>query len=340
MERKLRAGVLGLRMGDAHCIGYRNNPYCELVAICDPDTERLADRQAEYHAKLATADWREVVSSPEVDVVSVASPDYFHAEQCIAALKAGKHVLCEKPLTLALDEAKKIVRAVEAGPAKFMIGQVCRYAPGFVMAKKLIDDGMIGDLYFVESEYAHNYNVAPGIGRWRVDARREPMIGGGCHAVDLLRWIAGDAVTVSAFSNHKCLTDWPVNDCTVAILTFPNGVIGKVFCSIGCTRPYTMRSVFYGTKGTIICDNTSPDVKLCSGKIMTDKLDWTTIPVNIANHNVSAEIADLVDCIRLDKPVATSVYEGLKTVATAMAAAESAKRGGQPVNVADLLAGA
>ena len=140
-----------------------------------------------------------------------------------------------------------------------------------------------------------------------------------------------------AVSNHKCLADWPVNDATIAILTFPNNIIGKVMCSIGCTRPYTMRSVFYGTAGTIICDNTSPDLKICSRKLMGDKLDWTTIPVNIANHNVTGEIADFVECIMQNRPVKTNVYEGAKTVATAMAAVESAKRGGQPVQVSDLL---
>ena len=337
MEKKLRAGVLGLMMGDAHCVGYRSNPNCELTAICDPVAETLAERQEKYQVALATADWRQVVDSPDVDIVSVASPDYFHAEQCIAALRNGKHVLCEKPMTLSLPEARDIIAEVEKGKAKFMIGQVCRYAPGFVQAKKLIGDGLIGDLYFVESEYAHNYGVAPGVGNWRVDARREPMIGGACHAVDLLRWIAGDAIQASALSNHKCLTDWPVNDCTVAIFTFPNNVIGKVMCSIGCTRPYTMRSVFYGTEGTIICDNTSPDLKICSKKLMGAKLDWTTIPVNIASHNITAEITEFVDCILKDKPVLTSVYEGAKTVATAMAAVESAKLGGQPVKVAEIL---
>ena len=98
-----------------------------------------------------------------------------------------------------------------------------------------------------------------------------------------------------------------------------------------------MRSVFYGTQGTIICDNTSAEIRICSKKLMTDKLDWTTIPVNIANHNVTAEIREFVDCILNDKPVLTDVYEGAKTVATAMAAVESAKLGGQPVKVAELL---
>ena len=109
-------------------------------------------------------------------------------------------------------------------------------------------------------------------------------------------------------------------------------------CSIGCTRPYTMRSAFYGTEGTIICDNTSADIKVCSKKLMHDKLDFASLPVNIANHNVSAEIAEFVDCIINNKAVLTDVYEGAKTVATAMAAVESAKRGGEVIKIADIFA--
>ena len=333
---KYQAGVIGLSMGHGHCIGYRNHPNCELGAICDVDEARLNANKNEFGVAQASTDYRDIIANPDIDVISIASPDFFHAEHCIAAIRAGKHVLCEKPLTLDLAEAKQIIAEVEKSKVKFMIGQVCRYAPGFSLAKRLIEQGAIGELYFVESEYAHNYNSAKGVNNWRIDARREPFIGGGCHAVDLLRWVAGEAYEVSAFANHKCLADWPVNDCTIAIYKFANNVIGKVLVSIGCVRPYTMRSCFYGTEGTIICDNTSPDIKICSRKFMAGKLDFATMPVNIANHNVSAEIADFMKCIINDTPVETNIYEGARTVAAALAAAESAKLGGQPVKIEQL----
>ena len=337
-KKKLQAGVIGLHMGNGHCIGYRDNPHCELAAICDLKPETLADKQKLYSPRLATTDYRDLINDPELDIISVVTPDYFHAEQCIAALRAGKHVLCDKPLTLDLEEAKAIIAEVERGQAKFMIGQVCRYAPGFMLAKRLVDQGMIGDLYFVESEYAHHYGKARGVDDWRVDPRREPVIGGGCHAIDLLRWIAGDVQKVTALANHKCLTDWPVNDCTVALLQFADQVMGKVMVSIGCVRPYTMRTVLCGTEGTIICDNKNPEIEICSQKLMQGKLEFAKLPVNIANHNVSGEIVDFVDCILNDRAVETNVYEGAKTVATALAAVKSAELGGLPVEVEDVMA--
>ena len=335
-DGKYQVGVIGLGMGYSHCVGYRENAYCDIAAICDVDESRLEKCKKEFAPRICTRDYMDIVNDPEIDIVSVASPDFFHGEHCIAALRAGKNVMCEKPMTLTMDQAKGIIAEVEKGGPKFMIGQVCRYAPGFVLAKRLIDDGMIGELYFVESEYAHNYGHSKGVNCWRVDARREPVVGGGCHAIDLLRWIAGDAIEVSAFANHKCLDDWPVNDCTIAILKFGKDVIGKAMTSIGCVRPYTMRSVFYGKEGTIITDNTSPTIKVCSKKLMQGTLDWATLPVNIANHNVGAEIAEFVDCIRNGTPVLTNVYEGAKTVATALAAVKSVSLGGQPVKVEDM----
>ena len=337
MDRsKIGVGVIGLRMGRGHLSGYAGNARTEIVGVCDVDAQLLAERKTEFAARIASTDYRDLLADPDIHLVSVASPDYYHAEQSVAAMEAGKDVLCEKPLTLSMTEAKAIIAAVETTGRRFMIGQVCRFAPGFALAKRMIERGDIGQLYLAESEYAHSYRHARGVREGRVDPRREPVIGGGCHAVDLLRWIAGDVAEVHAYANHTCLTDWPVNDCTIATCKFENGVVGKVMVSIGCIRPYTMRSVFYGTQGTIVCDNTSPHIQLCCTKDMSGPPAFATIPVNIANHNVAAEIDELVDCIVRDTPVVTNVYEGAKTVATCIAVVESAKTG-RSVCVADLL---
>ena len=333
-DSPLGAAVIGLRMGASHARGYQANPDTKLVAICDTNPELLAREKEEYGVDIAVRDYRELLESPDIHVISVVSPDYYHAEQSIAALEAGKDVLCDKPLTLDIEEAKAIVDAVEQTGRKFMIGQVCRYAPGFALAKKMIERGEIGELYFVESEYAHSYRGARGANDWRVDPRREPVIGGGCHAVDLLRWVAGNIEEVSAYANHRCLSDWPVNDCTVATLRFRNGVIGKVMVSIGCIRPYTMRSVFYGTEGTIVCDNTSPDIRVCSNRNLQGRLEFATFPVNVANHNVGAEINEFVDCIRKNRKVETDVYEGARTIAACVAIVRAAADG-RPVRVED-----
>jgi UDP-N-acetylglucosamine 3-dehydrogenase len=332
LAKEIGAGVIGLRMGRAHLAGYQNNPHTEILGICDTDEEILARMKKEFNVPLAVKDYRKLLEEKEIRMVSIATPDFVHTRQALDAMEAGKDILCEKPMTASVEEAKEIITAVRRTGRRFMVGQVCRYAPGFILAKKMVVDGKVGELFLVESEYAHSYAKSPGVGNWRKDPRREPFLGGGCHAVDLLRWIAGDAKEVFAYSNHKCLTDWPVDDCTVALYKFPENVIGKVMVSIGCIRPYTMRTVLYGTKGTIICDNTSPQIYLCKQGNFRNMPAFASYPVEIESHNVSDEIAEFVDCILNDKPVLTNEIEGAKTVATCLAAVESAKTG-RPVKI-------
>lgn len=338
---KLRAGVIGLRMGSSHALAYQNNPRTELYGICDLNEQLLQEVKKAYDVPFATTDYRELVHHPDVSIVSVATPDFYHREQCVEALLAGKDVVCEKPMALTLEDCRAIVEAVRLSGRRFMIGQVCRFAPGFVLTKQIVDSGDIGELFFVESEYAHDYRPVPGVGNWRKDPSRprEPFIGGACHAVDLLRWIAGDPLEAFAYANHKSLTDWPVNDTTIAIYKFENNIIGKVFCSIGCIRPYTMRSVFYGTRGTVISDNTSDHILLCTQRYFKEKHQYkfARIPVSTASHNVSAEINYFVERILKQEEIEMNELEGAKTVASCLGAIFSVREG-KPVDIRSLYA--
>jgi predicted dehydrogenase len=213
-----------------------------------------------------------------------------------------------------------------------MIGQVARFSPGFCKAKELVDAGRIGDLYFVESEYAHSYTIHPGVHNWRITPERNGFIGGGCHAVDLLRWIAGNPTEVMAYSNHKCLTDWPADDCTIGIYKFPNGVIGKVFASIGCCRNYTMRTCLYGTKGTIICGYGMPEITIYEGEGFLENgalafTKPTKIPVEIKSHNVGSELEVFLEALVEGKPAPVPSIEGASTVAVCTTTVRSAHEG-------------
>ncbi|MBT3374663.1 MAG: Gfo/Idh/MocA family oxidoreductase [Lentisphaerae bacterium] len=330
MAARLGIGTIGLQAGRPDF--WKDSTSVETRAICDLREEKVQEYTEKYPDAYATTDWREVVTRPDVDIVFVASPDQLHAEMTTSALRAGKHVLCEKPMALSVDECADMIRTAEETGRKLMVGQVCRFAPGFVKAKELIDEGTIGDLFFVESEYAHDYARIPGVGEWRKTPERHGIVGGGCHAVDLLRWIAGNVQEVFGYSNRKMLTDWPVEDTTIAVLKFEqNDVMGKVFCSIGCKRPYTMRSVFYGSLGTIVCDNLSPQIQVAS-EALEGQHKWCDIPVGVSSHDKGAEVDALAKAIRDDTPPIPDAREGARTVATCIAAIESS-RSGLPVQV-------
>lgn len=333
--RRIKVGVVGLRMGGEHLTAYLKSDKYEVVGICDVD-EKLLDRKAkESNAPQVSSDFMEIINNPAIELVSIATPDHLHREQCIKALEAGKHVIAEKPLALTLEDCEAIIKAADAASGTFMVGQVCRFAPGFRMAKDLIDSGMIGDLFFIESEYAHDYEPVPGWQDWRKDRgiSRNGVLGGGCHAVDLLRWIGGDVDVVTAFANHKMMLDWPEPDTTIANLKFKNNnLIGKVFVSISVQRPYTMRSVFYGSAGTIICDNSSPVIQLFSNKIPNLR-GFAELPVKVDSHNISGEVEYFYQVLEGNKKLELTAREATKTVATCIAIINSAQNNGMITRV-------
>jgi len=330
---KYKVAVAGLRMGDAWARAAVENPDTELVAVFDPNFEANQPIDRKYYRSLniTIADSFEALCSSDADIIIVASPDHFHVEQSCMALAAGKHVICEKPLAPTVADCAKIIEAVKKSGKNFMTGQVCRYAPGFRMAKKLLESGRIGELVYLECEYAHDYDRARGFQNWRMDAkiRREGFLGGGCHALDLARWIAGEPSEVFSYMNHKILVDWPTCDTGVAVAKFPNDVIARIFVSTGVKRPYTTRTVIYGTKGTIVCDNSSPTIQIAEQEFFDEsgEVEFCSIPVSIASHNVASELRDFVEGLKSGVPCPTDVIQGTRTVAFAEAALRSAASG-------------
>lgn len=331
--------VIGCKMGVRHIKAVVGNENANLYGICDINEEKMAEVAALYNPKKTTADWKDFVNDPEVDVAIIVTPDKLHLEMTEGFMRAGKHVLCEKPMALTVEECEKMMQVEKETGKKLMVGQVGRFVPAFRKAKRLIDEGMIGELFFVESEYAHDYGKHHrGANDWRLDPDRHAVIGGGCHAIDLLRWIAGDPTEVYGISNHKCLTDWPVDDCCVCLLKFPNNVNGKVLTSIGCKRNPTQRTVFYGTEGTIICSDKDPVFTLFKGeeKHPAYAKEWYTvpqqIPVTIHHHNTEDELKMFLTALINDEPPAISTYDGASTVAVCCAVVESCKTG-LPVKV-------
>lgn len=334
---KIRFAVIGVSIhGRRHVEGIIANKNSEIVAICDINEDTLNEVGNLYGIENRITDYRKLVDKNLIDAVCIVTPDQIHREMVVAFLNEGIHVLCEKPIALHDDDCRAMLEAEKKSDAILMVGQVCRKTPGFIKAKEIVDSGLIGELFFIESEYAHDYSsMGP---HWRTDKEnpRHPVTGGGCHAVDLLRWIGGDPIEAYGYSNKKCLDDiWPCDDSAIAVLKFPGNVMGKVFVSTGCKRAYTMRTVIYGTKGTIVTDNKNPNLTLyldefegrkeLLGSQMHDIA--LSIPVSLNDHNVGAEIDDFIDVISGKKALEITGAEGVATVSVCEAIIASAESG-------------
>ena len=327
-KHELSVAIIGLRMGEFHLKSVLNYG-ATLAAVCDTDPKLLAEVGDRYDIPVEKRyeDYRPLITDPSINLVIIVTPDQLHRQMVEEFMENGKHVLCEKPLALTREDIDAIVRATEKSDRRFMVGQICHFTPAFIKAKELLDSGVIGDLYFVESEYAHDYyHIMHG---WRRDPARHGVVGGGCHAVDLLRWYAGDPEEVFAYGTHKLLPMVDYNDATISVLKFPNGVAGKVFVSTGCKRNYTMRTLLYGTKGTIICDNKSDTMQLFTVEEdgVTVKKEPEIIPIEINNHNTDKEFEVFADAVLSGAPIEMDARQGAITVAACLAIVESSMSG-------------
>ena len=137
-NRKLRCGVVGLGIGQCHVAGYRSHPNAELVAVADIDPVRLEEignKKLNVAKRYSTL--TEMLANEDLDIVSIATPNKFHAPLTIEALKAGCHVLCEKPMALTMEECEKMMQVEKETGRKLMIGQVCRCTPAFALTVPL-----------------------------------------------------------------------------------------------------------------------------------------------------------------------------------------------------------
>ncbi len=326
-ERIVRVGQVGVgHNGSAFVQAYTANPTTHLAALCDLDEERAHALATRHGVPRVYTDYQEMLAQEELDLVSVHTPDHQHVEPAVAALDAGTHLFCEKPLANDLDGCRQIVAAARrAGPErKTMCGHVLRFNPVFAAVKHLIAEGVLGDLFYLEGDYIHDLRYQTG---WNLD-HETPMIGGGCHPIDIMQWWAGSVVEVQGYSNHMAFPNMREDDCAVAILRFASGAIGRCTAAYGPAGPmahlYNLSA--YGTRATVVRD------QLALGGLE----QYTRLPVTYgAGHPYDPEVADLAGCILHGGTPRATVEDGARAVAVAVAI-QQAIRERRPVAVAQI----
>jgi predicted dehydrogenase len=253
---KLRAGIIGLGVGEQHIHGYRQHPACEVVMLCDFSPEKAASVSPKYPDIAFTPNAEEVLTNPEIDVVSIASYDNFHYEQIVMALEHNKHVFVEKPFVLYREHAEHIQSLLRERPhLKLSSNLIMRRYPRFLAVKEMIEQGKLGRLYYVEADYQYGrlHKITQD---WRGQLDFYSVIyGGGVHVVDLLLWLTQDRVVeVSAYGNQIAAegTSFRFNDMVVGILQFESGLIGKVSANFGCVHPHFHAVNLFGTEATFM----------------------------------------------------------------------------------------
>jgi predicted dehydrogenase len=256
MNKKLKIGIIGAGwQSENHIIGYLKSGKAEIVAIADikEDSARALMSKFNLNVKFYD-DYKKMLTDPEVEAVSICAPNKYHSEITVAVAEAGKHMLAEKPFVTNPEEAKKSYEAIKKSGVKCAVGYHRRFNPLYQEMKKLRDDGRLGKLFFVQSDYIHNLPDELPIWSWIGKKEFNPSLfaAGAGHCVDTISYIMNDEIVectafVSNINYPSCETEAE----TVALYRFKNGQIGKVMSLV--LKPiesFKFNLEVYGTKGT------------------------------------------------------------------------------------------
>lgn len=249
---EIGVGMLGYAfMGKAHSNAYKKLPYMiypppavpRLIAICGRNEEAVAEAARRFGYEGYYTDWRAMMEDDRIQLFDNGGPNSMHAEPCIAAAQAGKHVFCEKPLARNAEEARTMLEAVEKAGIKHMVAFNYRFVPAVRLAYDLIASGRLGQIYHFRALYLQEW-IMPHYGTpkiWRLDkdVAGSGAIGDlGAHIIDLAHFLVGGMKSISAvtrtFIEERPLTDGSgtgkvdVDDAFVATVEFENGAIGTL----------------------------------------------------------------------------------------------------------------
>ncbi|MGI6713940.1 MAG: Gfo/Idh/MocA family oxidoreductase [Bacilli bacterium] len=270
MKKIINVALIGCgRAGLIHGRNFaRTIPNARLVAVCDAFLESAQAAAEELNVPFYETDYQKIIERPDVDAVVIATPTKYHCEIVIAAANAKKHILCEKPMAVTVEECELMEKAVKKNQVKLQLGFMRRYDQSYIAAKKLIAEGKIGDVVMVRSN-----TRGPSIPKpWMYDLAKSngPLAEVNSHDIDSLRWFTnGEFTSVYAIAgNYRChdaRKDFPdFYDNVILSATFDNGCQGVLDGAQGVLYGYDSRCEILGTKGCIYLGNTKENsVTLC-----------------------------------------------------------------------------
>ncbi len=351
MDRKIKIGIIGTGgISHMHMVGYTAQENVEVTAACDLDENRLEAFGNKYGVEKLYTDYNEMLRKEELDGVSVCTWNNAHAPATIAALEAGKNVLCEKPMAMNVKEAAAMQDAAEKAGKLLMIGFVKRFMKETEICREFIEKGHLGDIYYAKATYLRRCGNPGG---WFADMKRSgggPLIDLGVHVIDQVRYLMGKpkAVSVSAvtFNNLGLRYDikgierykaadysnyCDVEDMASALIRFDNGAALAVETSFSLNlKEDTGNLELFGTRAGIKLE---PKLEIYSQ--MEDYL----VDISPRYHKgdkvfdqiFTAETAHFVDCIANGADCISPVQDGVELMKILEAAYASAKAGKEVV---------
>jgi predicted dehydrogenase len=326
----MRIGIVGAgSMGNAHAPAWNRLSHlgAELVGV----TARHQDtaKALSNHYGIRLYDSYEALLA-DVDIVDICTPTNLHREMTVQAAQAGKHIFCEKPIALTLEDGRTMIDACERAGARLFVGQVVRFFPQYVAAKQVVESGQIGTVAVIRLTRA-GFQPRKSLDNWFMDESRsggmilDLMI----HDYDYARWVAGNVKRVYARSVRSRQPDAP-GDYALVTLRFENGAIGHIEGGWVYPPPFFRTSMdIAGTDGLIEWNSDSSST-VQTHLMNSPKQDATEVAVPVAldeENPFSTEIGHFYDAVVSDRPFSVTPQDALAALQIALAARESLQTG-------------
>ena len=328
---QLSIGVAGL--GHGRTLLGANQPEnsalpVRVTALCDAQQDKLEALGREFGIDALTSDFDELVARSDLDIIGIYTPGPLHAQQIVAALDAGKHVMVTKSMVYTMAEIEQVVEAVDRSGKVLLVTQSLRGRYDFMEAKRACDAGEIGDLFMAEAHYMHDLRSVYEYSPWRVEMPQDLILGGACHPIDLLRWFMGDIDEVHCYGLRSGVApDYPQEDNFVINAKFTSGKIGRIANFLGVIHPHEvpMNSLtVYGTRGTILNGTKSLDP---TGDLPSRKITAEFSSERGHASEMIVMLRHMADCVLNGAKPWVGVREGARVVATGLACWASLRSG-------------
>ena len=328
----LGIGIIGLGMGRS-LLPINSNPKfpATVRSVCDFLEDRVKAAMDDHGVEFGTDDYDALLGRNDIDIIAVYTPDGLHREQTIRALEAGKHVLVTKPMTVSTEESEAVVEAARRTGKRVMPAQTFRYVLPHLTAKKFIDQGEFGDIFFVAADYYQDLRPVYDYSPWRYEIPQDFVYGGLSHNIDTMRFLKGEIAEVAAFGSYSGLDErYPKQkfETFVVNVRFEDGSLGRIAMA-PCVKP-PLPNIYiqvFGTTGTFVHD-----------EIVLDRFDGN--PTLEFDFNDEARTAaeervlrNFVDSIIADVPQDLNEIDGARITAVGDAIWASINSGGAPTKV-------
>jgi UDP-N-acetyl-2-amino-2-deoxyglucuronate dehydrogenase len=319
-DQKVGVGLIGLGgISFAHEAGYAElGDDCQIVAMCDLNPEEVENRVSMYEAKGYTR-YQDLLADPAVDMVDITTPHVSHYEIALAALRAGKHVLVEKPITVKSELGQELIDCAKSAGLKFSVAENTRFVTAYLAAEKILKDGLLGEIWTVRSLIAGSevYRLKdPTL--WHGKAPYGGVIlDSAVHNLYLYKWLFGGVKDVFGIAS-KIVPEGEMEDNGLLLGHLAGGAAFQLNVSCTFEVPWTERVEIYGSAGGMIIDQlVDPVVRYYNG---SGDIEGTIVPDVPFDpfawkfNSMIAEVKDFVSAIREDRPPLVDPADALYAV--------------------------